>query len=95
MKVKFIQSPKIPNDKVNEWKGYVKDSVHDLNNDEVERWLRRGMVEIVSEENLENEGDKVEEEVKEIKEEKIEEEIEEEVKKEDENPSFEPYKLEN
>ena len=49
-KIRFISSPKIPNDKVNEWAKYVKGSVHDVSSDEAERWLRRGVVEVLGEE---------------------------------------------
>ncbi len=78
-KIRFLENPKIPNDMVDEWGGYVKDSVHDVSVGEVERWLSRGVCEVVTARQLREV--KIEEEVKpeEIKTEvKVEEKIENE-----------------
>ncbi len=48
-KIKFTQDIKIPTDMAESWAGYVKDSVHDMSLDNAERWLRRGVAEVVSE----------------------------------------------
>lgn len=47
--IRFLFSPKIPNDKVKEWAGYLKGSIHQVTEDEAERWLKRGVVEIYKE----------------------------------------------
>jgi hypothetical protein len=47
-KIHFTSNPKIPNDKVDEWKDYLKDSVHDVSSTEAERWLRRGVAEVIT-----------------------------------------------
>jgi hypothetical protein len=47
-KIHFLETPKIPRDMVDEWEGYVKDSVHDVSVSESERWLSRGVAEIVT-----------------------------------------------
>jgi len=44
--IRFTSDPKIPSDKVREWAEYVKDSVHEVNNSEADRWLRRGVAEV-------------------------------------------------
>lgn len=87
-KIRFISSPKIPNDKIKEWSGYIKGSVHEVSDSETERWLNRGNAEIVKEIGLviskptPNIPDaivveEIEEKVEEVKEEKVEEGIEE------------------
>ncbi len=85
MKIKFIFNPKIPNDMVDKWKDYVKDSVHDLSDLEAERWIRRGVAEEIKE--VEKIEKKVEEKIEESKEEK-------EIKKE-EIKELELVKIEN
>lgn len=47
-RIHFTSSPKIPRDKVNEWGDYKIGSVHNISDNEAERWLRRGVAEIVS-----------------------------------------------
>ena len=48
LKIHFLTNPKIPNDKVDEWKDYKKDTVHEVSSDEANRWIRRGVAEIVT-----------------------------------------------
>ncbi len=89
MKIKFTFNPKIPNDKVKEWKDYVKDSVHDLSDFEAERWIRRGVAEEI------REVEKLEKEIEEkVKEPKIEEPKKVEEVKKEEVKELEPEKVE-
>lgn len=45
--VRFIQEPKLPVDF--KYKGYTKDKMYEMTQDEADRWVRRGVAEIVSE----------------------------------------------
>ncbi len=47
-KIHFTSSPKIPFDKLEDWGKYVLGSIHDVTNDEMERWIRRGVAEQVT-----------------------------------------------
>lgn len=47
-RIRFLFDPKIPRDKVNEWAEYLKGSIHNVSDDEAQRWLRRGNVEILT-----------------------------------------------
>jgi hypothetical protein len=78
-KIRFTQSVKIPRDMVDEWKDYINGSVHDVSNDEAERWLRRGSAEIVTTRQI-NREIKLEEESKSEEIKKPEETKTEEVK---------------
>ncbi len=47
-KIHFLQQIKIPFDKVDEWAKYIVGSIHEVSNDEAERWARRGVAEVVT-----------------------------------------------
>lgn len=46
--IRFTFSPKIPSDMVDVWGKYVQGSVHEVTNVEADRWLRRGVAEVIS-----------------------------------------------
>ena len=47
-KVHFLGDVKIPRDMVDEWADYKAGTIHDMSENEAERWLRRGGCEILT-----------------------------------------------
>lgn len=47
-KIRFTYDPKIPHDMVKEWEGYKKGEVAEVSQDEMERWIGRGVAEEVN-----------------------------------------------
>jgi copper chaperone CopZ len=46
--IRFTADPIIPDDMVKVWDKYIKGTVHNVSGHEAERWLRRGVAEVVS-----------------------------------------------
>jgi hypothetical protein len=46
--IRFTADPIIPDDMVKIWDKYIKGTVHNVSAHEAERWLRRGVAEVVS-----------------------------------------------
>ncbi len=47
-KIRFTGSPNIPHDMADKWGKYIRGSIHEVSNDEADRWLRRGMAEVLT-----------------------------------------------
>jgi hypothetical protein len=46
--IRFTADPIIPDDMVKVWDKYVRGTVHNVSAHEAERWLRRGVAEVIS-----------------------------------------------
>ncbi len=64
--IRFTKAPSVPRDKVNEFAKYIVDSVHNVSSDTAERWIRRGVAEIVTNRQLNKEIKDAETEVKKV-----------------------------